>query len=442
MYFYGSSHIGTMHFLEYGTIRKKGKHRVALIYPNLYKAGNCNLGFLLVYNLINDTESFQCERFFTDFPKSIETNSILEDFDILAFSCSFEMDFFSIHEIAQQFPHKLRVMGGRTTYNPYPLTGDIDVFFVGDCEESLPEFLHRYENNEDWTTIEGIFTSGPTSAKHSPLGYHPVYQPIQWGDFQEAFRKSFLIEISRGCSRTCKFCLVSHCLGKKRERTVDQIHGILQNGRHSTRFETVVLIGPGSHSHMNEIIEVCSPYRVSLPSMRIEDISAELLEAVHPETVTIAPETSESLRVQLGKGMTDEDIMKKVQICSEHVRKLKLYFMVGLPGETEGDLDEIIRLTRSISRFIPTTVTVSPFVPKNHTPFADHIYDTGAVEKSIRYLRRHISFTGPSSRKGFIQWALSVGDEQTSRLLNDRHYASWKRIEPQKMEQKWKSISV
>jgi radical SAM superfamily enzyme YgiQ (UPF0313 family) len=431
-----------MHFLEYGTIRKKGEHRIALIYPNLYKAGNCNLGFLFVYNLINDTESFQCERVFTDFPKSIETNSILEDFDILAFSCSFEMDFFTVHEIAHRFPHKLKVLGGRTTYNPYPLVEDIDYFFVGDCEQSLPEFLHRYENNEDCTTIEGIFTGGSASAQHAPLGYHPVYQPIQWGDFQEAFRRSFLIEISRGCSGNCKFCLVSHCLGKKRERPVDQIHEILEDGAHSTRFETVVLIGPDSHSHMGEIIEVCSPYRVSLPSMRIEDISEELLEAVHPQTVTIAPETSESLRFQLGKGITDEDIMKKVRLSSEYVKKMKLYFMVGLPGETESDLDGIIELTRSISRLIPTTVTVSPFVPKNHTPFAGHVYETGAVEKSLRYLRHHIKFSGPSSRKGFIQWVLSVGDERAGRLLHDRRYASWKRIEPQKMEQKWKSVTI
>lgn len=431
-----------MHFLEYGTIRKKGTHRVALIYPNLYRAGNCNLGFLFVYNLINETPSFQCERFFIDFPKSIETNAILEDFDIIAFSCSFEMDFFTIHEISQHFPHKLKIVGGRTTYNPYPLLKDIDYFFVGDCEHSLPKFLSRYENNEDLASIEGVFSGEPTTAQHSSLHYHPIYQPIQWGDFTEAFRRSFLIEISRGCSGVCKFCLVSHCLGEKRERSVDQIQSILEKGTHSTKFETVALIGPDSHSRIQEIVELCSPFRVSLPSMRIDDISEGLLDAVHPDTVTIAPETSESLRFRLGKGITDEDILQKVELTARYAKKIKLYFMVGLPGETESDLQGIIALIKAIRTHMRTTVTISPFVPKNHTPFAHHIYDTKTVQKTLRYLKRHLRFSGPSSREGFIQWALSVGDESTGELLDDKRYAAWKKVHPEKMEQKWKSISI
>jgi radical SAM superfamily enzyme YgiQ (UPF0313 family) len=431
-----------MHFLEYGTIRKKGTHRVALIYPNLYRAGNCNLGFLFVYNLINETGSFQCERFFTDFPKSIETTSILEDFDIIAFSCSFEMDFFTVHEISKRFPHKLKILGGRTAYNPFPLLADIDYFFVGDCEQSLPEFLHRYENNQECSTIEGVFSGDSASAQHASLHYHPLYQPIQWGDFREAFHRSFLIEISRGCSGVCKFCLVSHCLGKKRERSVTQIQDILEKGTHSTKFETVVLIGPDSHSRIEEIAEVCSPFRVSIPSMRIETISEELLTTVHPRTMTIAPETSESLRFHMGKRITDEEIMEKVRLIAQHAKKIKLYFMVGLPGETQEDLDSVISLTKSISRHLRTSVTVSPFVPKNHTPYADYLYDVKTVKKALRYLDQHIRFSGPSARKGFIQWALSIGDEHTGDLLDDRRYTHWKKVHPEKMVQKWKAITI
>ena len=217
-----------MHFLEYGVIKKKGIYKVGLVYPNVYKAGNSNLGFFFVYNLVNEQENFQCERFFTDFRKGIEMGLKLEDADIIAFSCSFEMDFFTVYEIAKQFPHTVKIMGGRTMYNPFPLRGVIDYFFVGDAEESLPEFFTLYEEGGDLSEVEGVFTGKKTKARHSPLEYHAVYQPIQWGEYEEAFTRAFLVEVSRGCSGRCRFCLVSHCLGKRRERSVDQIQDVLE----------------------------------------------------------------------------------------------------------------------------------------------------------------------------------------------------------------------
>jgi radical SAM superfamily enzyme YgiQ (UPF0313 family) len=430
-----------MHFLEYGVIKKKAQYRVALVYPNVYKAGNSNLGFLLVYNLINDRENFVCERFFTDFSKSIETYSALKDFDIIAFSCSFEMDFFTVYEIARQHPHQMKILGGRTSYNPFPLTSVIDYFFVGDAERSLPQFLAEYEQGGTLEEIEGIFTGTTAQAEYSPLQYHPVYQPIQWGEYSEAFSKSFLLEISRGCSRKCAFCLVSHCVGRKRERPVDQIQSIVERAEHSTKFETIVLIGPDSHRHILDIIEVCSPYRVSLPSLCVEHISEQLLAAVMPETVTIAPETSERLRFSLNKCILDDQIIEKAQVASQYAKRMKLYFMVGLPGETEDDLQQIVELVKTISRTIRTRVTVSPFVPKPHTPCADHVYDTGSVHKSLRYLKKRIKISGPSARQGFIQWALSVGDEQVTTYLGNRKYSAWKSLHPE-FEKKWKLIEV
>ena len=430
-----------MHFLEYGVIKKKGKYRVALIYPHVYKAGNSNLGFIFVYNLVNEKEHFVCERFFTDFPKSIETNSVLSDFDILAFSCSFEMDFFTVYEIASQFPDKVKILGGRTSYNPFPLKKVIDYFFVGDAEESLPEFLEKYEEKGDLSPIEGVFIEGKGKARQSPLLYHPVYEPVQWGEYEEAFPRSFLLEISRGCSRKCKFCLVSHCVGRKRERPVDMIQSILERAETSTKFETIVLIGPDSHSLIEDVIDVCKPYRVSLPSLRIESLSEELLEKAAPETVTIAPETSERLRFNLGKSVTDEDILEKASLVADYSKRMKLYFMVGLPGEEEDDLKGIVDLTRKIAKIIRTTVTVSPFVPKPHTPYADHCYNIDSVEKSLKFLKKFMKFSGVSAKQGFIQWVLSIGDERVGEYLKNRRYSAWKKIDTE-FEKKWKSIEV
>lgn len=431
-----------MHFLEYGVIKKKGTHKVGLVYPNVYKAGNSNLGLFFVYNLVNEQESFQCERFFTDFRKGIETGLRLEDADIIAFSCSFEMDFFTVYEIAKQYPHKVKIMGGRTTYNPFPLKGVIDYFFVGDGEESLPEFLTVYEEGGDLSEVQGVFAGEKTKACHSPLDYHPVYQPIQWGEYSQAFTRSFLLEISRGCSRRCKFCLVSHCLGRKRERPVDQIQVILEQAEKSTKFETVVLLGPDSHSQIAEITEICSPYRVSLPSLRVEEISEELLDKVAPQTVTIAPETSERLRFNLGKTVRDEDILQKASLCSKVAKQLKVYFMVGLPGETDDDLTDIIALVKSLSKIIRTKVTVSPFVPKAHTPYSDFQYNTSKVERALTLLRNHIQISGPTAKKGFIQWALSVGDESVGEFLEHKRFSLWKKLEPAKCEKKWNLIEV
>lgn len=431
-----------MHFLEYGVIKKKGTYKVGLVYPNVYRAGNSNLGFFFVYNLVNERENFQCERFFTDFQRSVETRSKLEDVDIVAFSCSFEMDFFAVYEIARKFPHKMKIMGGRTTYNPFPLKGVIDYFFVGDAEESLPEFLTVYEEGGDLSDVRGVFTEEKTKARHSPLNYHPVYQPIQWGEYSQAFRRSFLLEISRGCSRMCKFCLVSHCVGRKRERPVENIQSILEQAEKSTKFETIVLLGPDSHSQIAEITEICSPYRVSLPSLRVEEISEELLGKVAPQTVTIAPETSERLRFELGKAVTDEVILQKASLCSRVARKLKVYFMVGLPGETDDDLIGISELVKSLSKIIRTRVTVSPFVPKPHTPYSDFQYDTSKVERALTFLRKRLQFSGPTAQKGFIQWALSVGDESVAKYLEHRRKSLWKRLNPAQCEKKWEHIEV
>lgn len=431
-----------MHFLEYGVIKKKGVYKVALVYPNVYKAGNSNLGFLFAYNLINEHTDFQCERFFTDFPGSVETQSRLKDFDVIAFSCSFEMDYFTVYEIARQFSEKMVILGGRTTYNPFPLRGVIDYFFVGDAEESLPLFLDQYAEGGDLSAVEGVFTGGKTRAKQSPLEYHPVYQPIQWGEYTEAFPRSFLLEISRGCSRKCKYCLVSHCVGRKRERSVNQIQSIVERAEKYSKFETFVLIGPDSHSDITEIIETCRPYRVSLPSLRVEQISEELLEAVRPETVTIAPETSERLRFTLGKTITDEDIFKKAGIVSEYSKRLKLYFMVGLPGETEDDLKEIVDLVKAVRKVIRTKVTVSPFVPKPHTPFSDFQYDTTSVERALQFLKKYIRISGPSAKQGFIQWALSVGDESVTDFLQKKRYAAWKQLEHVTFKKDWELITI
>lgn len=431
-----------MYFLEYGVIKKKAEYRVALIYPNVYKAGNSNLGFLFVYNLINEQENFQCERVFTDFPKSIETNSLLKDFDVLAFSCSFEMDLFSVYEIANQFPDKVKILGGRTSYNPFPVKDVVDYVFVGDAEESLPEFLLQYENGGDLSRVANVFTGGRTKAGYSLLQYHPVCEPIQWGEVAQAFTRSFLLEMSRGCSQKCRFCLVSHCIGKKRERSVDQIQAVVEEAEKRTKFENITLIGPDSHSHIGEIVEVLKPYRVSLPSLRVEEISEELLSLVAPKTVTIAPETSERLRFTVGKRVTDTHIEEKVTLCSQYARQLKLYFMVGLPGETEKDLQEIVNLVRSISKIMRTKVTVSPFVPKPHTPFSDVLYNTKAVEKALSFLKKHLQITGPSAKQGFIQWLLSVGDEQVTPYLAHKRYASWKPLEAVTFEKKWKLIEV
>lgn len=443
-----------MHFLEYGQIKKKAHRRIALVYPNRYSAGSSSLAMHFIYNLANMHPYFSAERFFLDFGRSVETGSPLVDFDIIAFFCSFEEDYFNVYSIIKEngLEGKLIIAGGICTLNPYPLYPAIDVFFLGDGEESFCEFLdiyarldHPKKEKEEFAKIEGVFLpeiKEKAEKRTSRLSFHPTCQPIQHGDYPTSFTKSLMVEISRGCSRFCKFCLISHCLGMRRERSVGEVRKIVEEAEKRTQFSRVALVASDSHSLLGEIVETID-YPVSLPSLKIEDIDERLLSKLDVRTLTIAPETGEKQRFRLGKRITDEVIFEKVEIAKKVSQRLKVYLMVGLPGESDQDFSETIGFARRLSKMMKTKFSINAFVPKPHTPFENHKFDVEEIKKKGKIVKKELGVDIENPYKSFVQWCLSVGDERVFGMLSEGRMRAWfKAFGGVEFDKKYSNISV
>ena len=443
-----------MHFLEYGQIRKRGRIRIALVYPNLYRAGSASLAMHFIYNLANAHPSFSAERFFSDFTKSVETGSPLRDFDIIAFFLSFEEDYFNVYSILGEInsEEKLIIAGGICTLNPYPLSPAVDIFFLGDGEESFCEFLDIYAGLDDpkrekeaFESIAGVFIPGAMekgARRTSPLSFHPTCQPIQHGDYPTSFEKSLMVEVSRGCSRFCKFCLVSHCQGVRREREVEEIERIVEDAEKRTKFSRIALIASDSHSHLKRIIEGVR-HPVSLPSLKIEDIDEEILERLDLRTLTIAPETGETQRFRLNKRVSDDTIFEKVESVKRHVKILKVYLLFGLPGESEKDFSETIALARKFSKVMKTKFSINAFIPKPHTPFEDFDFDVEEVKRKGKVVRKELGVDVENPYHDFVQWCLSVGDERVFGMLARKKAREWYKVfKDVDFKKRYESISL
>ena len=468
-----------MRFTEYGTIKKKAHNRFALVYPDVYRAGNSNLGLHYVYNIVNEKDGFSLERFFMDFERSIETQDMLKNFKALLFSLNYEYGVINLLKIlkknnipllrANRKDH-LVITGGPLNVNPFVLDDVFDIAFIGDAERSLAEFLDIYlslddpkEQIEEFSKIEGLYipdihNENKINRRIEKLDYHPLYEPIQWGDFEESFNKTFLLEVSRGCRSRCAFCLTGNALGPYRERSKEELISIIKEGQKRTKFEKIALIGSDMPSSLDEIIKSLSKlgFQISLPSLKLRDINENTIPLLGQETITLAPESSESLRCEIGKCYKDEEFFEKINLIKKYSKSVKLYFIFGLPGEEQKDLDEVINFIKQSKKLIRTKSSFNPFVPKPHTPFEDHIFDFAELKKKMKYINSNIKDARIEDLKGaFIQYVISVGGNDVGRFIIDGienganlTYSSFNKaiekgeiIVPSK-EKEWKRIEV
>ncbi|NYT03824.1 MAG: radical SAM protein [Candidatus Methanofastidiosa archaeon] len=470
---------GAMRFTEYGTIKKRAPNRFALIYPDVYRAGNSNLGLHYVYNIVNEMEGFSIERFFLDFERSIETQDMLKNFKALLFSLNYEYGIINLLKILKKnnIPilrenrkEHLVITGGPLNVNPFVLDDVFDIAFIGDAEKSLVEFLEIYSGLDDpknqieeFSKIEGLYI--PEIHKESKikrriekLSYHPLYEPIQWGDFEESFNKTFLLEVSRGCRSRCKFCLTGNALGPYRERSKEELIDIIKEGQKRTKFEKIALIGSDMPSSLDEIIKSLNElgFQISLPSLKLRDIDEATIPLLGQDTITLAPESSESLRCEIGKCYKDEEFFEKINLIKKYSKSVKLYFIFGLPGEEQKDLDEIITFINKSRRLIRTKSSFNPFVPKPHTPFEDHIFNFHELKEKMKYINKNIKDARIEDLKSaFIQYVISLGGSDTGKFIidgveNNKNltYSSFSKaiekgeiVVPSK-EKEWKRIGV
>ncbi|MFX1240755.1 MAG: B12-binding domain-containing radical SAM protein [Promethearchaeota archaeon] len=470
-----------------------------LIYPNVQKLGMSSYAIRLLYDLINSFENIACERFFIpeniklkypasiDFSsknnlRSLENNILPIEFDILGFSVHFENDFKNIlwilekaeipitsqdrlsisNESSKQYP--IIIGGGPViTSNPIPFSKYFDILFIGDAEESLKSFFnifHQYKKGDlkfeeflgRLILIEGIYIPAIKNKinraviKNLDSSPTPTFQLIsKSSEKKTVFEANFFIEINRGCPYQCKFCISSFHNSPFRNRSFENIKKTIDDGIKNSNFDTITLIGScvSSHPKFKEICEyiVNKRKRLTLPSIRIEHLNADIikvLEKANIKTITLAPEAgSESLRFGVGKRITDEKIISVLtQIRNSQIKNVKLYFLIGLPGEKEENIADIINLLISFDNLgferDSLRVNINPFVPKLNTPYGKEIYYY-LTEKSHELLKKYqilqkqlknvssikLKFKNFKSiiKNARLQTIISLGDEQISDLL-------------------------
>ncbi|MFH1624789.1 MAG: TIGR03960 family B12-binding radical SAM protein [Pseudomonadota bacterium] len=438
---------------EEGTIIKSwgGKITVAIAYPNLYYVGMSNLGLHTIYYYLNSLPDVLCERVFLpgkdDYQAYASTNTALftlesqkplYQFDIVAFSISFENDYLNILRILDlgKIPlgrenrdngHPLIIAGGvASSLNPEPISDFIDLFVIGEGEEVLSELIDSYRNGvekgykkdkilENMAGIVGVYVPGCYTVTYKSDGTIKDFEPKsgfprqvkrRWIKSIDKFRthsviltpdtefsNMFLIEISRGCKWGCRFCAASFIYRPYRKRGLEELGEMAINAL--TKKNKIGFIGAAVSDYpgLSELCElvIAKNGKVSVASLRADSLNDRVikcLKASGHKTISLAPEVgSERLRKVLDKKITEEDILRAVEtVIRNNILNLKLYFLIGLPTETLDDVEEIIRMTKKIKhhmvkvskgnkRLGRVTLSINSFVPKPVTPFQWHPFD-------------------------------------------------------------------
>ncbi len=464
--------------------------RFASCYPNLYRSAMSSLGFHIIYDFLNHREDTYCERVIYPHAHSLETGTKLKHFDMVGFSLQYEEDYIHVLEMLQKGGISLRkedrrpddplvIAGGPcATSNPLPMTPFVDLFLVGDGEAILPHFLEIYlelenprEELESFLEVKGVYLpDNPVQInliQDMEQAWKPVHQVIP--DTNEkslipAFGRSFLLEVSRGCTRGCRFCMAGCLYRPRREVPLEELLETAQKIRESTGLNKVALIGAAVSDH-SRIEDLCqelleSGFQITLPSLRVESVTDQLLSILRDsglKTVTLAPESTWSLRKVINKSLTDEDIFAALEKTFQHKLNAKLYFLVGLPTETDQDIMELMDLIKTLQKMAPRKsslrVSVNPFIPKPHTPFQWHHFHYPEIKNKISSLNQEFRsryFKAGSPRSGLIQYVLSlggldIGDVLERSLQRKLSLPEWHKLTPHwdlESDLPWKNIQV
>ncbi len=441
---------------EDGTIHKDpgGKLRIALVYPNSYAVGMSNLGFQTLYRLLNARPDVVCERAFlsgqTGGVRTLESGRPLGEMDVVAFSVSFELDYPHIPRLlrlaglepfAAHRERPLVLVGGATVcYNPEPIAPFADIMVVGEAEELLDPLVEALQatratgNLDPLAALPGVYlpARGPVPVARllvraldtAPTSTQIFTPHTEFGDMA-------LVEVGRGCPYGCRFCVASHVYRPARWRSLPALLPVVTRGLgHRHR---IGLIGASVTDHP-AILPLCEEIlrqggEPAPASMRADALTDELLALLvrgHVRTITLAPEAgTETLRRQVGKRLTDDVLLAAaVRAARAGITRLKMYCIVGLPGETEDDVAAIPALALHVAAESGLRVSVgcSAFVPKPGTPFAR---EPQAPEREIRRkldlirrgMRGRIELTHESARWSYWQAVLARGDQALAPVL-------------------------
>ena len=472
--------------------------RVVLAFPNTYYVGMSNLGVQTVHHLFNLEDGVSCERVFLP-PKqelrallssrtplvTLDTQTPVSDFDVLAFTVSFEWDYVNIltmmrlagmpvYASERTDRHPLVVLGGAVTFlNPEPLAPFVDVVTAGEGEALIPPLVSAVSATDRRSALRRLATQPgfyvPTlyRVSYDDKGVVKPYQATERevplfvpkaavktiDDIdppctriftpQTAFGSRFLIEVVRGCAKLCRFCWAGYNYLPVRAFSTDRILSLAESAKPHANRVGLVSIALCDHPDIEEILErlLALDYTVSPASLRLDDLTPQIVRLLHQSgerTVTIAPETgSDRLRRVINKVVTNAQILDKADlIFSSGIENLKLYFMLGLPTETDEDLvairdlvvqlrDRMLKYARRRGRPGRIVGSVNPLVPKPGTSYQWLPMTSPAIvasrTKRLKGLLSgldHVYLSIKSERQSFYQALLSLGDRRVAPVID------------------------
>ncbi len=497
---------------EVGYVRKPhgGRLRVALAFPNTYYVGMSSLGYQTVYRLFNDLDDVVCERVFLPGRQAlqgqlqsgaplltVESETPVRDFDVLAFSISFEWDYTNIVSMlrlagmapraeARTHHDPLVVIGGAVTFlNPEPLAPFADVIAAGEGELLIPslvaatraasdrdDLLHRlaaergfyipsfYDVRYDTEGRVAAFeprpgTGAPPVVKKAAVKSTERLDPPATSIFtpDTEFGSRFLIEVVRGCANLCRFCWAGYNYLPVRAFPADRILELAsQAKRHSSR-AGLVSIALCDHPEIERILTglLEMGYSISPASLRMDDLTdpiVSLLRRSGERSITIAPEAgSDRLRRVINKTVTNQEILERADVIFRNgIENLKLYYMIGLPTETDEDLVAIRDLTIQMREIMlqhgrgrghlgRIVGSVNPLIPKPGTAYQWLPMEDPAITdrkgKRLRHLLAGIDnvyFNIKSERHSYYQALLSLGDRRVAPAIEaaERNGGQWR----------------
>lgn len=498
---------------EVGYVRKPhdDRLRVALAFPNTYFVGMSNLGFQTIYRLFNDQPDIVCERVFLP-PKqelqtlvqsgarivTLESQTPVSDFDVFAFSVSFEWDYTNVLTLLRlaglpvraeerNERHPLIVIGGAVTFvNPEPLALFADVIAAGEGEALVPALVEAFgaassrpELLRQLATKRGYYIPSFYEVDYAPNGSIRRFVPKDGTGAPPIVRKAalktteavdppsttiftpdtefgsrFLIEVVRGCANLCRFCWAGYNYLPVRAFPTDRILDLARNARTTSSRVGLVSIALCDHPDIEHILRSLKDmgYSISPASLRLDDLTptiVSLLKASGERTLTIAPETgSDRLRRVINKTVTNDEILDRAElIFSTGFENLKLYFMIGLPSETDEDLvairdltlqlrDIMLRHARARGRIGRIVSSVNPLIPKPGTTYQwMPMEQSDVIERRMKRLRSlvagidNVYFNIKSERHSYYQALLSLGDRRVASAIEaaERNGAQWRR---------------
>jgi radical SAM superfamily enzyme YgiQ (UPF0313 family) len=450
---------------------RENTKKFLLCFPDDYTIGMSSLGFHTVGNIVNSHPSFSCERCFSPWPDmekwmrqnkvglfSLETKSAAKTFDILGFSFQYELcytNFLNMLDLAgiEQFREKrereapLIIGGGPACVNPEILSEFVDLLVIGEAETVLWELLDIYsacpakdEFLQRASRVQGVFVPGITDKvriamfKEFDSRFYPVRFPVPLIDIPH---NRINIEINRGCRKRCAFCQASAIYSPYREKPRAEILDLASRSVASTGYDEISLTSLSATDHP-ELLDIIDDLHyafrdlgvsVVMSSMRPRSFLnglADRMARLRKGGLTFAPETPcARLKKTIKKNVENEDIIQSAKLAARRGwKRIKLYFMVGLPSETIEDVREIPRFIRAVKSEsgLEVNATVSPLVPQPHTAFERHSSeDPEVLDEKLDIVRRMApsNMKKPDLDQHIIESVLARGDRSLSQVIYD-----------------------